>query len=413
MSSVVRFVSLAALVISVSCARNPAPAAPGSAAPTAVATMDPIRSLLPAPTKIERQDGAFPLAAGTVIYTDSEQFAFSARFLGEHIGLAAGPEPLKIEVGKPSQPGSISIRRNNGFAAFGPEGYRLVIRRDGITVHADTAAGAFYGVQTLRQLLPAAWEYEGLRPPPKNAAPINIPALDVNDAPRFAWRGAMLDVARHFLSVDEVKRFIDLMALYKLNRLHLHLADDQGWRIEIKSWPKLTTRRRQHAKWAAAPAASTRRSNTPNSIALRGRAVHHGRPRDRHAGPHQRGAGLLRGTELRRQSRAEPYTGTEVGFSALCVDKDITYTFIDDVVREISALTPGPYFHIGGDEVKTLTPEQYRGFVERVQGIVQGARQADDRLGRNRAGRLSSRRLSSSTGARRRRSPTPLRRGRR
>ena len=280
----------------------------------------------------------------------------------------SGPEPLKIEVGKPSQPGSISIRRNNGSVAFGPEGYRLVVRRDGITVHADTAAGAFYGVQTLRQLLPAAWEYEGLRPPRKNAAPINIPALDVNDAPRFAWRGAMLDVARHFLSVDEVKRFIDLMALHKLNRLHLHLADDQGWRIDIRSWPKLAT---LGGSTEVGGGTGGFYSQDQYSELIRYAAERFITVIPEIDMPGHTNAALASYAELNCDNIArQPYTGTEVGFSALCVDKDITYKFIDDVVREISALTPGPYFHIGGDEVKTLTPVQYRGFVERVQGIV-------------------------------------------
>ena len=368
MWSVVRLVSLAALVFIVSCARNPVPVAPGSASAAPVAIVDPIRTLLPAPAKIERQDGAFPVAAGTVIYTDSEQFAFSARFLGEHIGLAAGPEPLRIEVGKPSQPGSISIRRNNGFAAFGPEGYRLVVRPDGITVHADTAAGAFYGVQTLRQLLPPSWEYEGLRPPRKNAPPLAIPALDVTDAPRFAWRGAMLDVARHFLSVDEVKRFIDLMAMHKLNRLHLHLADDQGWRIDIRSWPKLAT---VGGSTEVGGGTGGFYSQDQYSELIRYAAERFITVIPEIDMPGHTNAALASYAELNCDNIArQPYTGTEVGFSALCVDKDITYKFIDDVVREISALTPGPYFHIGGDEVKTLTPVQYRGFVERVQGIV-------------------------------------------
>jgi len=330
--------------------------------------MDPNRSLLPAPTKIELQDGTFPLTAGTAIYSDSEQFAFSARFLGEHIGMAVGPEPLKIEVGKPSQPGSISIRRNTGTAAVGPEGYRLVVRPDGITIHADTPAGAFYGVQTLRQLLPAAWEYEGLRPPRRNAPPLSMRAMDVNDAPRFAWRGAMLDVARHFLTVEEVKRFIDLMALHKLNRLHLHLADDQGWRIDIRSWPNLAT---HGGSTEVGGGSGGFYSQDQYSELIRYAAERFITVIPEIDMPGHTNAALASYGELNCDNIARPlYTGTEVGFSALCVEKDLTYKFIDDVVREIAALTPGPYFHIGGDEVKTLTAAQYGAFVERVQGIV-------------------------------------------
>ena len=368
MRSAFQFVSLAAVILSVSCARNPPPAAPTSAGPAPTAMMDPTSNLLPQPSRIVPQNGRFVLTPATVIYADSEPFAFSARFLGEHIGLAVGPERLKIEVGQPSQPGSISIRRNTGTAAAGPEGYRLVIRPDGITIHADTAAGAFYGVQTLRQLLPAAWEYDGLRPPRKGAPPISIPAMDLTDAPRFAWRGAMLDVARHFLSVDEVKRFIDLMALHKLNRLHLHLADDQGWRIDIRSWPNLATH--GGSTEVGGGTGGFYRQDQYSEL-IRYAAERFIMVIPEIDMPGHTNAALASYPELNCDNIARPlYTGTEVGFSALCVEKDVTYKFIDDVVREIAALTPGPYFHIGGDEVKTLTPAQYAGFVERVQGIV-------------------------------------------
>jgi hexosaminidase len=303
-----------------------------------------------------------------VIYAESEQLAFSARFVAEHIGLAVGPERLKVQVGQAAPPGTISILRNVGGVAVGPEGYTLSVRPDGITIRADAPAGAFYAVQTLRQLLPVAWEYEALRPPRREAPPITVPGTTISDAPRFAWRGAMLDVARHFLTVEEVKRFIDLMALHKLNRLHLHLADDQGWRIDIRSWANLATHggstevgggmggfytQDQYA--AIVRYADERFITVIPEIDM----------------PGHTNAALASYPELNCDNVARPlYTGIEVGFSALCVEKEVTYKFIDDVVREIAALTPGPYFHIGGDEVKTLTPLQYAGFVERVQGIV-------------------------------------------
>ena len=313
------------------------------------------------------QAGSFALTPATVIYAESEQFAFSARFLAEHIGLAVGPQPLTVQVGQAAPPGSIAIK-GNGTATLGPEGYLLVVRPEGITIAADPA-GAFYGVQTLRQLLPAIWEYEGLRPPRRNVHPITIPAMDVDDRPRFAWRGAMLDVARHFLSVDEVKRFIDLMALHKLNRLHLHLADDQGWRIDIRSWPNLAT---HGGSTEVGGGMGGFYSQDHYSAIVRYAAERFIMVIPEIDMPGHTNAALALYPELNCDNLARPlYTGTEVGFSALCVEKDVTYKFIDDVVREIAALTPGPYFHIGGDEVKTLTPLQYRGFVERVQGIVQ------------------------------------------
>jgi hexosaminidase len=329
---------------------------------------NPAKHLLPQPVRVTLENGSFEVTPATVIYAESEQLAFSARFVAEHIGLAVGPERLKVQVGQAAPPGAISILRNVGGVAVGPEGYTLSVRPDGITIRADAPAGAFYAVQTLRQLLPVAWEYEALRPPRREAPPITVPGTTISDAPRFAWRGAMLDVARHFLTVEEVKRFIDLMALHKLNRLHLHLADDQGWRIDIRSWANLATHggstevgggmggfytQDQYA--AIVRYADERFITVIPEIDM----------------PGHTNAALASYPELNCDNVARPlYTGIEVGFSALCVEKEVTYKFIDDVVREIAALTPGPYFHIGGDEVKTLTPLQYAGFVERVQGIV-------------------------------------------
>jgi hexosaminidase len=179
----------------------------------------------------------------------------------------------------------------------------------------------------------------------------------------------MLDVARHFFSVDEVKRYIDLIAIYKLNRLHLHLADDQGWRIEIKSWPNLT-KHGGSTEVGGGPGGFYTQAQYADIVAY---------ARDRFIDivpeidmPGHTNAALASYAELNCDGKARPlYTGIEVGFSALCVEKDVTYRFIDDVVREIAALSPSRYFHVGGDEVKTLTPDQYVRFIERVQKIVQ------------------------------------------
>ena len=325
--------------------------------------------LLPRPSQLKLQDGAFAITPTTVIYAESERFAFSARFLADHIGLAVGPHPLKVEVKPGDHPdGSIVIRANNGTVTFGTESYQLNVSARGIVIHAESPAAAFYAVQTLRQLLPAEWEYEALRPPRRNAAPVTVPGLFIIDSPRFPWRGAMLDVARHFLEVNEVKRFIDLMALHKLNRLHLHLADDQGWRIDIRSWPKLAT---HGGSTEVGGGAGGFYGQDQYADLVRYAAERFITVIPEIDMPGHTNAALASYAELNCDNIARPlYTGIEVGFSALCVDKEITYKFIDDVVREIVALTPGPYFHIGGDEVKTLAPAQYAAFIERVQGIV-------------------------------------------
>jgi hexosaminidase len=179
----------------------------------------------------------------------------------------------------------------------------------------------------------------------------------------------MLDVARHFLSVEEVKRYIDLMALYKLNRLHLHLADDQGWRVEIKSWPNLTALGGETEVGGGPGGFYSQKDYAELVTYAADRFITIVPEIDM---PGHTNAALASYAELNCSGKAAaPFTGIEVGFSALCVDRDITYKFIDDVVREIAAMSPGVFFHIGGDEVKTLPPEQYIPFIERVQTIVQ------------------------------------------
>ena len=179
----------------------------------------------------------------------------------------------------------------------------------------------------------------------------------------------MLDVARHFFPPAEVKRLIDLMALYKLNRLHLHLSDDQGWRIAIRSWPRLTSvggrsagRRRAGRVLHAARVRVDRR--------VRARAVRRRRARRSTC----RGTSTPPSPPTRSSpataSRPRRDTGIEVGFSSLCIRKELTYTFVDDVVREVAALTPGPYIHVGGDEAHSTDPDEYRAFIERVETIV-------------------------------------------
>ena len=202
----------------------------------------------------------------------------------------------------------------------------------------------------------------------------------------------MLDVARHFFGVDDVKRYIDLIALYKINRLHLHLADDQGWRIEIKSWPNLATRRRQHR-------GRRRRRRLLHASAVLRELVAYAARRfitivPEIDMPGHTNAALASYAELNCDGVApQLYTGIEVGFSALCVDKDITYTFIDDVVREIAALTPGavlPHRRRRGEDAHAASSTSR--FIERVQKHRPVARQADDRLGRDRAGAARCRR---------------------
>lgn len=327
-------------------------------------------NLIPVPQKVEPGSGEpFTLGPDTRIHVppaDAEARRIG-QYLADVIGLAAGPAALRLDESA-SAPPSDGIQLLVALTGSGTsEGYEIVVSPKKVEIRASSHAGLFYGVQTFRQLLPAFVEFEAVRA--DKSRPIQVTPIRIADTPRFGWRGAMLDVARHFFTVDEVKRYIDVIALYKFNRLHLHLADDQGWRIEIKSWPDLTAHGGS-TEVGGGPGGFYTQAQYSDIVAY---------ARDRFITivpeidmPGHTNAALASYAELNCDGRARDlYKGIEVGFSALCVDKEVTYRFIDDVVREIAALTPTPYFHIGGDEVKTLTPHQYVQFIERVQKIVQ------------------------------------------
>lgn len=185
--------------------------------------------ILPKPVRLEPQPGAFQLNATTTLVADSAA-AKAAAALRQAIEPATG---YALPAPPPDDVADIRIRLDSSIG--GDESYTLTVGSDHIEIVGGGPAGAFYGVQSLRQLLPA----ESFGP-----APVDVdwtaPAVRVDDRPRFGWRGVMLDVGRHFMPKDFVLRFIDLLAMHKLNVLHLHLTDDQGWRIEIDAYPRLT-----------------------------------------------------------------------------------------------------------------------------------------------------------------------------
>jgi hexosaminidase len=175
-------------------------------------------------------------------------------------------------------------------------------------------------------------------------------------------------VSRHFLPAADVKRFVDLMSLYKLNRLHLHLSDDQGWRLEIKSRPELT-RVGASTQVGGGPGGFYTQAEYADLVAYA--AARHVMVVPEFDLPGHTNAALASIPALNCDGRAPAlYTGIRVGFSTVCADSAATYQFVEDVVREAAALTPGPFLHIGGDEVERLTHPQYLAFIGRVQGIV-------------------------------------------
>jgi len=287
---------------------------------------------------------------------------------------------------RPDTSGNVVVLRVDTSAQFDvasnatfsrDEAYTLDITRDTLRIVSRTPAGVFFGVATLRQLLPFGIEAEqsALRLAPM----VSVPTGRMVDAPRFAWRGSMLDVARHFFTVDEVKQHLDLLALYKFNVLHLHLSDDQGWRIQIASWPKLT-QVGGRSEVGGGPGGFYTKADYAEIV--RYAAARHITVVPEIDMPGHTNAaiaaypqlGCSRPTPSIFGSGTQPagvYTGIRVGWSALCPDKAVTWRFVDDVLREIAAMTPGKYLHIGGDEVEVLNATQYAHFVERAQRIVQ------------------------------------------
>ncbi len=318
-------------------------------------------ALIPKPQSVSASGDAFGLDRHVGIFDASADKSFQgvAVFLARDL---EGRTGLRIPVDSDGEGLYRGIHFNHSDTAPAT-GYELRITHDSILVESATAEGAFNAVQTLRQLLPekandTLAEY-----------PIwPIPSGTISDRAEFTYRGAMLDVARHFFSVEDVKKYIDIMAYYKLNVLHLHLTDDQGWRIEIKSWPKLTEvggstevgggeggfYTQDDYKELVAYAAERFITIVPE-VDMPG---------------HTNAASVAYPILNGNGKTPELYTGTRVGFSTWDTRKDTVYAFIDDVIREISEMTPGPYFHIGGDESHVTAKDDYIYFVERVEPIV-------------------------------------------
>ena len=198
-----------------------------------------------------------------------------------------------------------------------------------------------------------------------------IPGGIIEDAPNYAFRGAMLDVARHFFTIQEVKRYIDLLAYYKINILHLHLTDDQGWRIEIKKWPKLTEVGGEKEVGGGAGGFYTQ-AQYKDLVAYANKHFITIIPEVDMPG-HTNAASVAYPFLNGNGKTPELYTGTEVGFSTWDANNEKVYDFVTDVVNEISAMSPGPYFHLGGDESHVTKKPDYIKFVNRVSEIVKQA----------------------------------------
>ncbi|HEY3476371.1 MAG TPA: beta-N-acetylhexosaminidase [Anaerolineales bacterium] len=312
--------------------------------------------IIPKPASISASTGEFIISPDTKIFLqeDNSEVVSIGRFLAEYLRQATGSD-FNIYVGDESG-GNIRLTLN-GDAGLGEEGYELSITPDSVLINANHPTGLFYGVQTLRQLWPV-----------ERSDTVSLPALSIRDTPRFTWRGAMLDVSRHFFGVEEVKRYIDLISHYKINRLHLHLSDDQGWRIEIRSWPRLAEIGGSTQVGSEGGGYYTQEQYREMVAYAGARYVTIVPEIDT---PGHTNAALASYAELNESEEAPAlYEDTKVGFSSLWINGEITYRFLDDVVRELAALTPTPYIHIGGDEARSTPEEHYKSFIKRMQEIV-------------------------------------------
>lgn len=329
--------------------------------------------VIPKPILATPTGQAFELTDKSEIVVDGD-----ARPVGEYLAGLLRPATgfaLQIITGKDISTTGIYLTASGNDAKLGKEGYELVITDKLIKITANTPAGLFYGVQTLRQLFPPAIEQASVQ-----QTTWEVATGTIRDYPTYAWRGSMLDVARHFFGVEDVKRYIDLIADYKMNVLHLHLSDDQGWRIEIKSWPKLTEQggltqvgggkggfyTQEQYKDIVAYAQSKYITVVPEidmpghiNAALASYS-------DLNAGTKIK---LEPGGKVRPEA-GKVYTGIEVGFSTLHINKPITFKFVDDVLRELAAMTPGEYLHIGGDEAAVTKKEDYIAFINKFKEMV-------------------------------------------
>jgi hexosaminidase len=338
--------------------------------------------LIPLPQEVTNGSGTFQLTAesGIQLVGTSEKLTSIGESLANSLRPATG---FEVPISKDS--GDIVLELTGSDAS---EGYELVVSDQEVRIKASGEAGLFYGIQTLIQLFPAEIAHQTVQ-----EMDWLLPQGKVADTPEFAYRGSMLDVARHFISVEDVKFYIDQMASMKFNYLHLHLTDDQGWRIEIKSWPKLTEiggstevgggkggfYTQEEYKELVSYAAARYITIVPE-VDMPGHTnsvlASYGELNPGVNLPIGQGLDSLNKKPLDYQlpltapQASQMYTGIEVGWSTFAPQLELTYAFVDSVVREISMMTPGPYFHIGGDESHVTEKEDYIYFVERVQDIV-------------------------------------------
>ncbi|MGI5229098.1 beta-N-acetylhexosaminidase [Actinoallomurus sp. CA-142502] len=299
--------------------------------------------IVPKPVRFDIRPGRFVLDRHTTLTADPEFGAVAAWLRGE-LSPVTGGELL------PGPGPGITF----AAGSMPPEAYRLSAGPGGVRVEAADAAGAFHGAQTLRQLLPP----EAFRKAAAGPA-LPLPAVLVEDRPRFAWRGCLLDVARHFLTKADLLRFIDLMAVHKLNVLHLHLTDDQGWRLEIRRYPRLTEvgawRRESQLGWNGAmdgrPHGGYYTQDDIREIVAYAARRHITVVPEIDLPGHMQAAIAAHPELGNLDTPLEVGTTWGIGQNVLNAEEH-TITFFQNVLDEVVELFPGPYVCVGGDECR-------------------------------------------------------------
>jgi hexosaminidase len=315
-------------------------------APAPALSAPPPLDVIPAPASAVSTGADFHLDRNTVIQTRTPAVGtLLSADLREATGLDLAVTPSAAPADR-----KIALKITGGLG----DGYRVSVDRGGAEIKASTPEGLFDGTQTLLQLRHGRALAGGT----------------IEDRPRFTYRGSHLDLARHFHTPDEVKKYIDEIRRLKINYLHLHLSDDQGWRIQIDGWPRLTEIGGAEGTGVDGVGGGflTKAQYTDLVRYAAARFVTIVPEIDM---PGHVNAAQVAYPELTCDGVApRPRTDTAVGYSSLCISSETTYRFVEDVIRELAAITPGPYIHIGGDEAHATPPADYVRFQDRVIPLV-------------------------------------------
>lgn len=330
-------------------------------------TLNSDYEIIPKPLDVNcKGDASFLLKDGVaVIYPENNRkMQDNAEFLVDYVERQTGVK-LTSHAGMPVD-GAICLTLD--LSDDNAEAYKLIVNDKRVCISGASEAGVFYGIQTLRKSLPVAQDIN-----------VNLSAVEIYDKPRFAYRGAMLDVARHFYTVDEVKTFIDMLALHNINRFHWHLTDDQGWRIEIKKYPKLmsvASERKETVvgRWYSGIYDGKSYGGYYTQDELRDVIDYAAK---RHITiipevdlPGHMQAALTAYPEL--GCTGGPYevrTIWGVSQDVLCVGNDFTLQFVKDVLSEVADIFPSEYIHIGGDECPKVRWEKCPKCQERIKSL--------------------------------------------